>query len=383
MHGSAPQGVSVVAVRSAAELDRFIRLPMRLMAADPNYVAPLISERRDALTPKTNPFFAHAEAQFFLAVRGGRDVGRISAQIDALAPSDGGPKVGNFGLIAAQDDPAVFAALFAAAEDWLKARGCGRAQGPFNLSINEELGLLVDGFDTPPMVMMGHDPPYARARVEQQGYRKLKDIYAYHMTVAEDLPPSVLKLVRRGAPRGVRLRMLDMQRYDEEVRTLTGILNDAWSGNWGFTPTTEAETAQLAKSLKMVVDRRLTWFAEIDGEAAGFIVFLPNVNEAIADLNGRLLPFGWAKLLWRLKVKGVTSARIPLMGVRRKFAGGFRGRVLPFLLIDAAETQARALGYRSAEGSWILEDNLPMRGILEAAGTRIYKTYRLYEKTLA
>ncbi|MDB5448488.1 MAG: hypothetical protein JWQ97_3805 [Phenylobacterium sp.] len=383
MHGIAPQVVSIVAVRSAVELDRFIRVPMRLMAGDPNYIAPLISERRDALTPKTNPFFAHAEAQFFLAVRGGKDVGRISAQIDALAPADGGGKVGHFGLIAAEDDPAVFAALFAAAEDWLKARGCARAQGPLNLSINEEVGLLVDGFDTPPMVMMGHDPPYAGPQVEAQGYRKLKDIYAYHMTVAEDLPPTVLKLVRRGAPRGVRLRMLDMKRYDEEVGTLTEILNDAWSGNWGFTPTTEAETAQLAKSLKMVVDPRLTWFAEIDGEAAGFIVFLPNVNEAIADLKGKLLPFGWAKLLWRLKVKGVKSARIPLMGVRRKFAAGFRGRVLPFLLIDAAETQARALGYQSAEGSWILEDNLPMRGILEAAGTRIYKTYRLYEKSLA
>ena len=133
----------------------------------------------------------------------------------------------------------------------------------------------------------------------------------------------------------------------------------------------------------MVVDPRLTWFAEIDGEAAGFIVFLPNVNEAIADLGGKLLPFGWAKLLWRLKVKGVKTARIPLMGVRRKFQQGYRGRVLPFLLIDAAATQARKLGYQAAEGSWILEDNLPMRGILEAAGTRIYKTYRIYEKSLA
>jgi GNAT superfamily N-acetyltransferase len=377
------QDLSIVAVRSDAELDRFVRVPMRLMADDPNYIPPLLMERKEALTPKTNPFFAHAEVQLFLAVRGGRDVGRISAQIDALAPSDGGPKAGHFGLIAAEDDPTVFAALFAAAEAWLVARGCARAQGPFNLSINEEVGVLVDGFDTPPMVMMGHDPPYVGPRVEALGYRKIKDVYAYHMTVTNDLPQRVLKLVERGAPEGVRLRMLDMKRYDEEVSTLTEILNDAWSGNWGFTPTTDAETQQLAKSLKLVVDRRLAWFAEIDGETAGFIIFLPNVNEAIADLNGKLLPFGWAKLLWRLKVKGVKSARIPLMGVRRKFARGYRGRVLPFLLIHAAETEARKLGYVSAEGSWILEDNLPMRGILEAAGTRIYKTYRIYEKTLA
>jgi len=375
--------IAIVPVASEAELDRFVRVPMRLMAGDPNYIAPLIMERKEALTPKTNPFFAHAEVQLFLATRGGRDVGRISAQIDALAPSDGGPKAGHFGLVAAEDDAAIFKALFAAAEDWLKARGCARAQGPFNLSINEEVGLLVEGFDTPPMVMMGHDPPYAGAQVEAQGYRQIKDVYAYHMTVTNDLPEPVLKLVRRGAPKGVTLRMLDMKRYDEEVRTLTGILNDAWSGNWGFTPTTEAETAQLAKALKMVVDPRLTWFAEIDGETAGFIVFLPNLNEAIADLKGKLLPFGWAKLLWRLKVKGLKSARIPLMGVKRKFFQGYRGRVLPFLLIHAAETEARKLGYVSAEGSWILDDNLPMRGILEAAGTRRYKTYRLYEKNLA
>ena len=385
MHGRTPQTaeVAIVAVASAAELARFVRVPMRLNAGDPNYVAPLIMERSEALTPKTNPFFAHADVQLFLAVRAGRDVGRISAQIDHLAPSDGGPRAGHFGLIAAEDDPAVFAALFAAAEAWLISRGCARAQGPFNLSINEEVGLLVDGFDTPPMVMMGHDPRYAAARVEALGYRQIKDVYAYECQLSDDLPPPARKLVDRGPPAGVRLRMLDMKRYDEEVATLTEILNDAWSGNWGFTPTTEAETAQLAKSLKMVVDRRLAWYAEIDGEIAGFIVILPNVNEAIRDLKGKLLPFGWAKLLWRLKVQGLKTARVPLMGVRRKFGRTRRGQLLPFLLIDAARAEARKLGYQTVELSWILDDNKPMRSICEAAGTRIYKTYRLYEKSLA
>jgi GNAT superfamily N-acetyltransferase len=358
-------------------------VPMRLGAGDPNYIAPLIMERSEALTPKTNPFFAHAEVQLYLAVRGGRDVGRISAQIDELAPSDGGPRVGHFGLIAAEDDPAIFAALFAAAEAWLISRGCARAQGPFNLSVNEEVGLLVDGFDTPPMVMMGHDPRYVAARVEALGYRQIKDVYAYECQLSDDLPPAARKLVDRGPPAGVRLRMLDMKRYDEEVATLTEILNDAWSGNWGFTPTTAAETAQLAKSLKMVVDRRLAWYAEIDGEIAGFIVILPNINEAIRDLKGKLLPFGWAKLLWRLKVQGLKTARVPLMGVRRKFGRTRRGQLLPFLLIDAARREARKLGYETVELSWVLDDNKPMRSICEAAGTRIYKTYRLYEKSLA
>lgn len=367
-------------VASAAELERFIRLPMRLNRADPNYVAPLLVERRAALSAKSNPFFSHAEVQLWLAVRGGRDVGRISAQIDSLAPSQ---DAGHFGLIAAEDNPQVFQALFAEAERWLKSRGRRRVLGPFNLSINEELGLLIDGFDTPPMIMMGHDPPYAARRVEDQGYRKAKDLYAYHSPLTDDLPEKILQRVRRRPPPGVRLRQLDWSRYDAEVEALTEILNDAWSGNWGYTPTTPDETRQLAVALKPVVDRRLTWFAEIDGELAGFIVFLPNVNEAIADLDGRLAPLGWAKVLWRLKVKRVKSARIPLMGVRRKFAGTHRGQLLPFLLIDAGATQARALGYGSFESSWVLEDNLPMRSILEAAGARIYKTYRIYEKFIA
>lgn len=383
MDGSgAASAIGLVPVSSSSELDRFIRLPMTLGRGDPNYVAPLMMERREALTPKTNPFFDHAEVQLWLAVRDGRDVGRISAQIDRLAPASMG-RVGHFGLIAAEDDPAVFGALFREAEAWLRARGCERALGPFNLSINEEVGLLVEGHDTPPMVMMGHDPAYTGRQIEAQGYAKAKDVYAYMADTTVDLPERVLERVRRGLPEGVVLRELDMARYDEEVGRLTEILNDAWQDNWGFTPTTEAETAQIAKAMRPVIDRRLTWFAEIDGEPAGFIVFLPNVNEAIRDLGGRLLPFGWAKLLWRLKVKGLKTARVPLMGVRRKFARTPRGAVLPFLLMNAAASAARRLGYERAELSWILEDNRPMRHILEAAGAHVYKTYRIYEKALA
>ena len=375
--------VTVRPVRTRAELDRFIALPLRLNAGDPNYVAPLSMERREALSPKTNPFFDHAEVQFWLASRGGRDVGRISAQIDQLSPQDPARPAGHFGMIAAEDDPRVFKALFDVAEDWLRARGCVRALGPFNLSVNEEVGLLVEGFDTPPMFMMGHDPAYTGARVEAQGYAKAKDIYAYSCTVAEDLPSAVIKRIRRGLPKGVVLRRLDMKRYDAEVNALTGILNDAWSDNWGFTPTTEAETLQLAKALKILIDPRLTWFADVDGETAGFIILLPNLNEAIADLGGKLLPFGWAKLFWRLKVDRVKTVRIPLMGVKRKFGGALRGQLLPFHLMDAAVSAARALGYQRGEFSWILEDNKPMRAIAESVGADRYKTYRIYEKALA
>lgn len=375
--------LTIAPVTTKAELARFIRLPMDLNKNDPNWIAPLISEREAAFTPATNPFFAHAEVAFWIASRGGRDVGRISAQIDALAPADPKGPAGHFGLIAAQDDPEIFALLFKTAEDWLKARGRTRALGPFNLSVNEEVGLLVDGFDTAPMVMMGHDPAYAGARVEEQGYAKAKDVYAYIAKMADDIPEAILRRVRRGPAPGVTIRMVDMSRYDAEVASLTEILNDAWSGNWGFTPTTEAETAQLAKALRPIIDKRMVWFAEIDGEAAGFVAMLPNVNEAIADLDGRLLPFGWAKLLWRLKVARVKSVRVPLMGVKRKYAGGLKGQLLPFQLMDAAATQARALGYERYELSWVLEDNPPMRRIAEAVGAKVYKTYRIYEKDLA
>jgi hypothetical protein len=375
--------IVLVDVRSKAQLLRFIRLPNRLNAGDPNYVVPLEMERVAALTPRSNPFFEHAEVQMWLAVRGGRDVGRISAQIDALAPKDPTRQVGHFGMICAEDDPAIFAALFAAAEAWLKARGCDTAMGPFNLSVNEEIGLLVDGFDTPPMVMMGHDPAYAAARVEAQGYTKAKDVYAYLCLLGDSLPEATARRANRPPGAGVTIRMLDMSRYDEEVATMTRLLNDAWKDNWGFTPTTEAETRQLGKALKDVIDKRLIWFGEIDGETVGFVVLLPNVNEAIEGLNGKLLPFGWAKLLWRLKVKGLKSIRVPLMGMSRKVSNTHRGRLMPFQLMEAGAREAKALGYERYEFSWILEDNAPMRRISEVMGGRRYKTYRIYEKSLA
>jgi len=375
--------LSIVPVRTKAELERFIRVPMRLNAADPAWVSPLVSERMDAFSAKKNPFFDHADVEMWIAVRDGVDVGRISAQLDHLAPQDPDDGLaGAFGLIAGEDDAEVFAALFAAAEAWLKARHVTTVLGPFNLSINEEVGLLVDGFETPPMVMMGHDPHYAGARVEEQGYVKVKDVYAYIADIAHDMPMRVIERANRDEKRGVSLRPLDMSRYDAEVAMLTEILNDAWSHNWGFTPTTEAETRALARSLHQVVEPKLVWFAEIDGRPAGCLVALPNVNEAIADLNGKLLPFGWAKLLWRLKVKRVKSLRLPLMGVRRDLARSLRGQKLPFQMIAAATAEARKLGYELCEFSWILEDNTAMRRICEARGSVLYKTYRIYQKDL-
>ncbi len=382
MTGLNQNAVEIVEVSTNSELERFIRVPMRLNAADPNWVAPLMMERREALSPKHNPFFEHADHQFFLAVRSGRDVGRISAQIDHLAPSHPGDPAGYFGMIAAENDPLVFTTLFAAAEAWLRARGRTRALGPFNLSINEEVGLLVDGFDAPPMMMMGHDPAYAGARIEAQGYAKAKDVYAY-ISGVPTFTPGVQARLDRPLPDGMVIRPVRMNQFDAEVRELVGVLNDAWANNWNAAPVTEAETRHLGRSLKMILEPRLVWFLEIDGETAAFVVMLPNLNDAIADLNGRLLPLGWAKLLWRLKVKKPRRGRVPLMGVKQKFARDPRGRLAPFVLVDKIRSEGVKLGITEGEYSWILEDNRPMRHILEAFGARIYKTYRIYEKRLA
>ncbi len=377
--------VEIVPVKTGAELGRFVRVPMRIaaQAKDPAWVSPLIMERIEALTPKTNPLFEHMDAQFWIARKDGRDVGRISAQIDHLAPSDPANPSGYFGMIHAEDDPEIFAALFAAAEDWLRQRGRKLALGPFNLSVNEETGLLVEGFDTPPMVMMGHDQPYVGGRIEALGYSKIKDVYAYKVDLTHDFPAAVRRRVERSIPQGITLRQLNFKNYDREVGAMTEIMNDAWSLNWGHTEITEAETRQLAKSMRPVIDQTMVWFADIDGESAGFGVCLPNVNEAIRDLGGKLLPFGFAKLLWRLKVSGVKTARVPLMGVKRKFARDFRGQLLPFLLIDRMRSAALKAGIETVEMSWILEDNKPMRAIIEAAGSDRYKTYRVYQKQLA
>lgn len=371
--------LQIVPVTDAAGMDAFIRLPMRLMAGDPNYVAPLLLERQEALSPKKNPYFQHADARFWLARRDGRDVGRISAQVDRLVRD---PEIGHFGMIAAEDDPEVFAALFAAAENWLRGKGKHRILGPFNLSINEETGLLVDGFDTPPMLLMGHDAPHVGRRIEELGYGKAKDVIAYLYDVEKGLPQSARRMIEKHRPASMTVRHLDVKRYRQEFDTVTAIFNDAWSQNWGFLPFTEAEIGHMAKSMKPLIDPNCVAIVEVDGEPIGFGIVLPNLNELIADFNGKLLPFNWLKLLLRLR-KGSRTARVPLMGIRRSFSGGMMGALAPFLIIDEMRKGAMAKGVKQVELSWILEDNRAMRNVIEALGARAYKTYRLYGKTLA
>jgi len=375
--------IEIIPVTDKATLRRFIRVPFTVHERDNTWTPPLIVEREEAFSPKTNPFLRRAEVRFWLARRGGRDVGRITAQIDPLGQQTSNERVGHFGCLSADDDPEVFAALLRTAEEFLSSRGVTHVQGPFSLSINEEIGLLVDGFDTPPMLLMGHDPVYVAARLEALGYRKEKDVYAYLLNLETPFSSSVSRMLDRPLHSSVTLRRLNFKDYANEIRRMVDVYNDAWSGNWGFVPLTEEEAEAMARQMKLLLDDRLVWFAEADGRAVAFIVALPNVNEAVRDLNGRLFPFGWAKLLWRLKRRRVKTARVPLMGVRRSLSGTLIGSAIPLQLIGSLRPGAATFGFRAIELSWILEDNLPMRRILERLGARAYKTYRIYGKMLA
>jgi hypothetical protein len=370
----------VVEPIGSKSLDEFVALPNRLMANDPMWVVPLDLERRMALKGNGTPYLRRAETAKWLARRNSVVVGRIGAQIDPMAVARM-PGIGHFGFIAAEPDPAIFAALLRTAEDWLRARGMTRIRGPLNHSLNEETGLLVDGFDTPPSMMMPHDPPYAGGLIEQCGYAKAMDVFAYRLDLAR-VPKSFQAVMARAATAGVTVRPLRWRDYRNEVRRLVEVFNDAWSGNWGFVPFTDEEVDHLAGELKPLIVDRLVWFVEAGGVTEGFLVCLPNLNEAIRDLGGKLLPFGWAKLLWRIKVAGLKTTRVPLMGVRRGTTHTLRGSMIPFLMFGALSREVQARGIREIEISWVLETNRQMRAVAQALCGAPCKTYRLYEKTL-
>jgi len=376
---SAP--LRIVPLAGKADLDRFIKLPGSILGTDPNWISPLHLERRLHLGAKTNPWFEHARWQGWIAWRGDQPVGRITAQVDSLHQEIHGDDAGFFGMLDAEDSQETFAALIDAAERWLREQGIRRVRGPLSLSINDEVGLLVDGFDTPPVFMMGHARPYYGQHIEACGYRKAKDMLAYMIAPDFEAPKVMKRLLGKFMPR-IRVRPIDRSRFDEELATLRDIFNDAWAENWGFVPFTEAEFKDLGHTLRVLIASELIQVAEVDGVPAAFIAALPNVNETIRDFDGKLLPFNWAKLLWNLKVRFPKSSRVPLMGVRRGFHNTPLGPGLAFLVIDAVRHELVARGVEQVELSWILEDNEGMRSIIEAIGGRDYKRYRVYEREL-
>ena len=372
--------LQIIPVNDRQQQRQFIRLPWSIYANDPVWIPPLMLERREHLSPR-NPYFEHAQFQSWIAYRNANAVGRISAQIDQLHLEQYQEKEGFFGMIEAEDDSETFKSLLDTAEGWLRDRGMRRVLGPYNLSINQEVGLLVDGFDTPPCMMMGHARPYYGPHIEENGYQKAKDVFAYLIDADFEHSAAMQTIIKRARKR-VTIRSLSKSNFDDDLKIIEDIFNDAWSENWGFIPFTEAEFKQLGKDFKMIVDFELVKIAEVDGAPAAFMVTLPNINEAISDLNGHLLPFGWIKLLWRLKVRFPETARIPLMGVCKQYHDSFLGAALALMVIQAGQPHGIKRGIKKVELSWILEDNKGIRDIIESIGGVAYKRYRIYSKDL-
>ena len=380
-------------VLTKADRKAFVDLPFRLYRDDPAWVPPLKDEAYGLITPGKNPFFEHAEAQLWLAERGGAVVGRVSAGLDHLwqgMPADkgGGKDTGNWGYLDAEDEE-IGQALIATAEGWLRQRGITRSIGPISLSIWEEPGLLVKGHDHPPTVMMGHDDPRYEAWVERAGYAKAKDLHCWDLDIRKPFPRLIERIIASGEknPR-IRIRRVDKKKFAEEAAIILAILNDAWSDNWGFVPFTESEIAFAGKKMKPIIFNDLVRIAEYDGEPVAFMMTWPDLNEMQADLGGKLFPFGFAKLLWRLNggfsgVPKVRTMRVPLMGVVKRLQASRLASQLAFMMIEYIRRDSVDKYHATrSEIGWILEDNQGMNSIAETIESSINKTYRIYEKAL-
>jgi GNAT superfamily N-acetyltransferase len=380
--------ITIREVTSKSDRNAFVDLPFRLYANDPNWVSPLKYEVHGLITPGENPWFEHGTAQLFLAESDGKVVGRISAHIDFLALEQPveqgmGPGTGNWGLLEAETQ-AIATALIARAEDWLRTKNMTRVLAPLSLSIWDEPGLLTQGFDHPPTVMMGHNRPEYQPWVESAGYSAVKTLLTYEIPITKEFPPLVQRIVASGErnPRIV-IRRVDKSKFKAEAALILGILNDAWSDNWGFVPLTDSEIAYVGKKLKDIVYEDLIRIAEVEGKPVAFMMTLPDLNEKLAGYGGSLLPFKWIKLLWWLRAPKVRTMRVPLMGVLKEYQATRLASQLAFMLIEFIRRDAiTKYGATRGEFGWVLDDNKPMRSVGEAIDGVINKVYTVYEKPL-
>jgi hypothetical protein len=361
----------------------FIRAGHEVFRGDPNWTPPLDFELKERLDPRKNPFFQRAEATLFTAWKDGRVVGRCSAQIDREHLRVWKDKTGFFGFFDTIDDVEVGRALLSRAEQWLEARAIKRMRGPMSLYVNEEVGILVEGFDTPPSLMMGHSRDYQGKICEACGLSKAKDLFAWRYDVG-NFPDRVLKAWEtvKALPE-VKLRSVDTSRMAEETRAIMDIYNDAWTGKWGMVPALPEEVDKVAKDLRLIIDPDLAFMAEVNGKPMGMCIMLPNVNEALHDLKGKLLPTGFLKLLWRIKVKHPKSTRLMMLGIRSELRQNIKryGGLSAAMYVEVAK-RGIAKGYKWGELSWTREDDAPINLGIRSMGAKVYKKYRVYEKNL-
>ncbi len=362
----------------------FVRVPRLLYRGMPGWVAPLDMERAENFNPKKNPFFRHAEVAFWLAWRGEEPVGRIAASIDQLHIDRYADATGHFGCLDCVDDPALVSGLLRTAEAWLRERGMKRVTGPFNLSINAESGLVTSGFTHRPMFMTPWNPPYLPPHVDAAGYAVAADTMDYDFDVTQ--PVSAIgsgmlarsELASRVTTRGIRMGQLKA-----DVRIALGLFNDAWANNWGFVPFTDAEIEHAASAMRPVLREVSATFVEIDGVAHAFALGIPNLLEWVDRFDGRLLPFNWVPFAWNVIRARPNAVRIPLMGVSSTYQKSPLGAGLAMMAIEGLHRSGKKRGTRRAELGWVLEQNRPMRRIIERLGGKVSKTYRIYERALA
>ena len=354
----------------------------------PHFVPQIRSEQIELVDPDKNPFFGHARVQLFIARAGGRPVGRISAHIDELAlamPADQGfgPGTGFFGYFDAEDE-AVARALLTAAEGWLAGQGMTRVLGPISLSIWEEPGLLVRGSDHAPMIMMGHHPAHYAGWIEAAGYARAKTLYTYDLDISKPFSPLVQRIVQSGHKNArINVRRVRKNDWDNEVAIILGILNDAWSDNWGFVPFSPAEVAYAGKKLRPIIKEELNMIAEVDGRPVAFMLTFPDVNDALAKIKGKLFPFGWFHMLrWLRHPKG-AGMRVPLMGVLKELHNSRLASQLAFMMIETIRVESTTK-YGSVRGElgWVLEDNQGMVAIADTIQSKINREYVIYERML-
>ncbi len=380
--------VEIRPISGAKQRAAFVDLGRRFAADTPNHVPQLRREQLELVDPDKNPFFAHARVQFFIAYRGETPAGRISAHIDEVAlqqPAEQGfgPGTGMFGYFDA-DDAEVAGALLSRAETWLADQGMTRVLGPISLSIWEEPGLLVQGQDHAPMIMMGQHPAHYAGWIESAGYDRAKKLLTYELDITKPFPPLVQRIVASGY-RNERLTMRqpDMKNLEKDWRAVLGILNDAWSSNWGFVPFTEAEIQYAAKKMKPIIFPGLNRIIELEGEPVAFMLVFPDINRLLARINGRLLPFGWARLLRWLRKPKPADVRVPLMGVVKAHQNSRLASQMAFMMIsDIRDVALNEFGGERAEIGWILEDNQGMVAIADTIGASANREYAIYERAL-